>query len=86
MPVAAFVGAWTTGGAKSFRADPPNAGLTTFVDGKFKLATVELSTPRLDGTTVTYAVRILSGTVPPAGGETSLFIDGGCNWGDTSGC
>jgi hypothetical protein len=85
IALATFVEAWSSGGDKTFRADPPNAGLTTLVDGKFQLATVELTEPRLDGTTLTYGVRVLEGTLPQAGGETSLFIDG-CNWGDTSGC
>lgn len=79
VPLQAFVEAWTKGGDKSFRADPPNAGVTTLVDGKFQVATVELSEPSLDGTTLTFNAKALEGTVPGAGGQTSVFIDGGCS-------
>jgi hypothetical protein len=79
VSVQAFVDAWAKGGDESFRADPPNAGVTTLVDGKFRVATVELSDPRLDGSTLTFAVKPLEGTVPNAGGQTSVFIDGGCS-------
>lgn len=79
LPLATLVDAWTKGGNGSFRSDPPNAGLTTLVDGKFEVATVELTEPRLDGTSLTYGVRVLEGTAPKSAGRTSLFIDAGCN-------
>lgn len=78
-PLAAFVDAWTKGGDDSFRADPPNAGLTTLVDGKFQVVTVELSEPRLEGSTLSFNAKALEGAVPPSGGQTSIFIDGGCS-------
>jgi hypothetical protein len=79
IPTAAFLASWDKGGAKSFQSDPPNAGLTMLVDGKLQTATVELKLPHLEGTTLTYAVRVLKGTLPPTGSTGSLFIDGRCN-------
>jgi hypothetical protein len=79
IPTATFLTSWDKGGANSFQSKPPNAGLTMLVDGKLQTATVELSQPRLEGTTLTYAVRVLKGTLPPSGSTSSLFIDGGCS-------
>ena len=81
IPTATFLKGWDKGGKNSFKSDPPNAGLTTLVDGKLQTATVELSQPQLDGTTLTYQARVLEGTPPQAGGPSSLFIDG-CTWWD----
>ena len=63
------------GGKGSFKSDPPNAGLTSIVDGKLQTATVELTKPYLNGATLTYAVRVLGGTPPASDGTSSLFID-----------
>jgi hypothetical protein len=78
-PVAAFVDDWMKGGDDSFRANPPNAGITTLVDGKFQLVTVVLSEPRLEGSTLSFNAKVLEGVIPPSGGQTSVFIDGGCS-------
>ena len=78
MQTSTFVAGWDKGGAKSFKSDPPNAALTSIVDGKLQTATVELSEPRLDGTTLTFKVRVIGGAVPTAGKTTSLFIDRIC--------
>ena len=78
LPTAAFVAGWDKGGTKSLKADPPNAALTSIVDGKLQTATVELSEPRLDGTTLTFKVRVIEGAVPAVGKATSLFIDPYC--------
>jgi len=67
-------------------ADPPNAGLTSIVDGKLQIATVELKQPHLDGTTLTFQARVVEGTPPASGGATSVFIDGGCNIGNPHNC
>ena len=75
IPTATFLTSWNKGGANSFQSKPPNAALTSIVDGKLQTATVELSEPRLDGTTLTFKVRVIEGSVPPAGKTTSLFID-----------
>ena len=75
ISTAAFVHNWGRGGNNSFKAKPPNAGLTSLVDGKLQTATVELSQPHLDGTTLTYQARVLKGAPPPTGAETSIFFD-----------
>ncbi|MGO4123843.1 hypothetical protein AB4Z01_05555 [Inquilinus sp. YAF38] len=77
IPTATFVKDWGIKGKDSFVADPPNAGLTSIVDGKLQIATVELKQPYLDGTTLTFQARIIEGAVPASGGTTSVFIDGG---------
>ena len=86
IPTASFLADWGKGGATSFVSDPPNAGLTSLVDGKLQTATVELTQPRLDGTTLTYQARVLEGTLPPTVGTSSLFIDAGCSYFDPRGC
>ena len=78
MQTSTFMASWDKDGAKSFRSDPPNAALTSIIDGKLQTATVELSKPRLDGTTLTFKIRVIEGAVPPVGGMTSLFIDDVC--------
>jgi len=79
IPTAAFVKNWDKGAKKSFKSDPPNAGLTSVVDGKLQTATVELKQPHLEGTTLTYQARVIEGKLPQTGGVSSLFIDAGCN-------
>ena len=78
IPTASFVASWDKGGAKSFKSDPPNAALTSIVDGKLQSATVELNDPVLDGTSLTFKVRVIEGAVPAAGKTVSLFIDRIC--------
>ena len=77
IPTATFIKDWGTKGKNSFMADPPNAGLTSIVDGKLQTAIVELKQPHLDGTTLTFQARVLDGTPPASGGTSSVFIDGG---------
>ena len=78
IPTAKFLTNWDQGGANSFQSSPPNAGLTSLVDGKLQTATVALTQPHLDGTTLTYEARVVEGNPPQAGGTSSLFIDAGC--------
>jgi hypothetical protein len=75
IPTANLVKSWDAGGKGSFKSDPPNAGLTSIVDGKLQITTVGLKQPHLDGTTLTFQARILEGTPPASGGTSSLFID-----------
>jgi hypothetical protein len=75
LPIDWFDGKWSQGG---FQSDPPNAGLTTIVDGELQTATVELTNPHRDGTTLTYQARVLEGTPPASGGTSSIFIDSAC--------
>jgi hypothetical protein len=69
-----FVQNWTTG-KDNFRNDPPNATISTVVDGETKLAVVELLNPRLDGDSLTYDIKTLDGTLPSSGAQISLFVD-----------
>ncbi|MFC7395590.1 hypothetical protein ACFQU1_00090 [Chelatococcus sp. GCM10030263] len=69
-----FVGNWNQG-KDSMEKDPPNATLSTIVDGKEVLSVVELTSPRLDGNTLSYSVRLLQGTPPNEGTMATLFID-----------
>ena len=78
IPIATFLTSWNKGGANSFQSKPPNAALTSIVDGKLQTATVELTQPRLNGTTLTFRVRVIEGTVPTVGKIVSLFIDKVC--------
>jgi len=71
---AKFVDYWGKG-RDDFEVDPPNATLSTVVNGKPTLAVVELRNPRLSGDALTYDIRTLSGKVPAAGQQASLFID-----------
>ncbi len=66
---------WTEG-KDSFAANPPNATLSVFGDdGKVSNVVVELRNPKLEGTNLSYDVRVLNGQVPANGGSSSLFID-----------
>jgi hypothetical protein len=71
-----FAKLWSEG-QNSFRSDPPNAALSVFnPQGQPTQAVVVLSNPRLDGKSIQYDARVLTGTIPPAGAESTLFIDG----------
>jgi len=65
---------WTEG-KDSFLANPPNANLSIFGEGKVIDLVVELRNPRLKGDEFTYDVRVLEGIAPVKGGLCSLFID-----------
>ncbi|WP_342641653.1 hypothetical protein [Rhodoligotrophos ferricapiens] len=71
---AKFVEFWDKG-KDSFQKDPPNASISTVVDGKNDIIVVELLNPRLDGDTLTYDIKPLSGELPQSGQQISLFID-----------
>jgi len=74
LTLPAFLKEWDTG-KDSFEKDPPNATLSIFTDKDVQYVVVELMNPKLDGTTLTYDVRVLQGTPPAKGGISSLFID-----------
>jgi hypothetical protein len=72
-----FLKQWTEG-KNSFKNDPPNAFLTVFNEGSRPTGvTVVLTNPRVAGNNFQYDARILKGTPPAAGIESTLFIDGG---------
>jgi hypothetical protein len=60
---------------ESFQKNPPNAAVTVMVDGTAVKSVITMSNPRMDGDTVAYDVKILEGSLPKLGQETSLFID-----------
>jgi hypothetical protein len=64
-------------GKNSFKSDPPNAALSILnPQGQPTQAIVTLSNPRLDGRNIQYDARVLTGSIPKAGAESTLFIDG----------
>jgi len=69
-----FADYWT-GGKDDFQKDPPNATVSTVVDGKTDLVVVELLNPRISGDSITYDIRTLDGTLPSSGKAVSVFID-----------
>jgi hypothetical protein len=76
MTTSSFVGFWGEG-ANSFSTDPPNAVLS-FAEPSDRPpgdVVVELHEPRLDGDELSYAVKVLDGTLPNATGPCALFID-----------
>ena len=62
-------------GEQSFASEPPNAVLSAFGPGSVSNMTVELTNPRISGTTLSYSVSVLGGSVPARFAEASLFID-----------
>lgn len=74
IATARFVADWSAG-KDSFEKDPPNASLSVTVDGKEQVSVVELTNPKLDGTSLSYDVSVLDGAVPASGAATTLFID-----------
>jgi hypothetical protein len=63
-------------GKDSFEKDPPNATVSVLGanPGEVSDAVVVLKSPKLDGTTVTFDVSVLEGSLT-AGGPVALFID-----------
>ncbi|NOD78815.1 hypothetical protein GS639_21710 [Ruegeria sp. HKCCD4332] len=75
MKTERFVPFWSEGD-DSFLAVPPNADLSILEDDELLQVVVELTNPVLDGDDLHYTVsRILTGTMPVLGENTSLFID-----------
>jgi hypothetical protein len=64
-------------GKDSFAKDPPNATVSTLGSkpGEVADAVVTLKTPKLDGTTLTFDVIVLEGSLAGASGPAALFID-----------
>jgi hypothetical protein len=74
MRTAAFVPFWSQG-RDSFLSDPPNADLSIVEGGELRQDVVVLRNPVLEGGSLAYTVQVLSGTMPEAGEEVSVFID-----------
>lgn len=76
LPVAEFVRLWTQG-PSSFRDDPPNASLALVARDANSTAVFELRDPVLEGTSLSFRVRLLQGSPPQSFTDASLFIDAG---------
>ena len=74
MRTAAFVPFWSKG-RDSFLADPPNADLSIVEGGELRQVVMVLRNPVLEGSNLTYTVQVLTGAMPDAGSEISVFID-----------
>ena len=69
-----FLKAWSPG-PDSFATDPPNATLSILEPNATTNIVLELSEPKLVGSNVSYAVKVLDGKIPAKFGTASLFID-----------
>ena len=78
LTMPAYMDEWKAGeGPDNFSSDPPNATLSVYESGNHEntLAVVEISHPVIDGKDLVYHYKMISGTMPKAGGATALFID-----------
>ena len=78
LTMPAYMDEWKAGeGPDNFGSDPPNATLSVYESGNHEntLAVVEISHPVIDGKDLVYHYKLISGTMPKAGGATALFID-----------
>lgn len=76
MTTEQFVEQWTEG-PNSFFEDPPNAVLSYVGTGEDTPsdAVVVLRDPVATGSSLTYSIEVLDGTVPAESGAVTLFID-----------
>lgn len=78
IPMADYLKEWTSkAGKDNFSKDPPNAALSVFEPGQANntVAIIEIRNPRIEGRDLLYSYTVISGALPKAGGQTSLFID-----------
>lgn len=76
-----FIAAWGEG-ADSFASDPPNATVSVFggTAADVSDAVVTLKSAKLDGTTLTFEVAVLEGSLDGADGPAAVFIDHWNGW------
>lgn len=74
MRTADFVSFWSDG-KNSFLSDPPNADISILEGSTLHQITAVLRDPVLQGNSLNYTVKLLSGDVPAAGADVSVFID-----------
>lgn len=78
IKMADYLEEWTAkAGKDNFGADPPNAALSVYEPGKTDntMTIVEITAPRIDDSDLIYDYKLIEGSLPAAGGATSLFID-----------
>ena len=71
-----FAGMWDKG-VNSFKADPPNAELAIYDKKGDKHAVLIISRPEIKEDTISFKVRLISGSIPKSLGHSALFVDGG---------
>ena len=76
MTTVQFVEQWSEG-PNSFLEDPPNAVLSYVDSGEDTPsdAVVVLREPVLTGSSLSYSIEVLDGTVPSTSGAVTLFVD-----------
>ena len=74
MKTADFVPFWSEG-KNSFLSDPPNADISVLEGPTLHQIIAVLRDPVLQGDSLNYTVRLLSGDVPATGADVSVFID-----------
>ena len=76
LKLADYLKTWSEG-RDSFNADPPNATLSVYEPGRAEptLVVVTIMKPAVDGADLVYGYKLLEGTMPAAGGATTIFID-----------
>jgi hypothetical protein len=68
-------------GSDNFEKDPPNATVSVLGGGSnVGDAVVTLNAPKLEGTTLTFDVKVLEGNLSGATGPAALFIDHWRGW------
>jgi hypothetical protein len=78
LTMAAYLDEWTArAGKDNFANDPPNATLSVYEPGRQDntIVVVEISNPVIEGKDLVYNYKLIEGTLPKAGGASSLFID-----------
>jgi hypothetical protein len=78
ITMASYLKEWTArAGKDNFATDPPNATLSVYEPGSAEntLIVITITQPVVDGADLVYSYRLIKGTMPAAGGATSLFID-----------
>ena len=74
MNTTRFIPFWSEG-EDSFKSDPPNADISILEGKELKQTVVELQDPVLEGSNLTYTVKLLKGEMPAAGTDVAVFID-----------
>jgi hypothetical protein len=74
MNTTRFIPFWSEG-KDSFKSDPPNADISIVEGKELKQTVVELQDPVLEGSNLTYTVKLLKGEMPAAGTDVAVFID-----------
>lgn len=74
MNTTRFIPFWSEG-KDSFKSDPPNADISIVEGKELKQTVVELQDPVLEGSNLTYTIKLLKGEMPAAGTDVAVFID-----------